>query len=185
VPRRRAFTLIEVLMVVALIGLLAGWAVSRVSMSAYRVDANVRMLQNLLIGAQQTAITRGVNVQVMFDAANERVRVLLDTDNDGEVSNAETATYRALDGAQFLTPESTIDGASVFYVTGPGLLSGRPALQQAIRFAPNGNVSGDVALYVGTAAGRTDDLRAVSIAGATARTAVWSYSNGQWVRRSY
>ncbi len=172
-------------MVIALIGLLAGWAVSRVSMSAYRVDANVRLLQNLLIGAQQTAITRAVPVQVMFDAADERVRVLLDGDDNGEVTANETVTIRALDGAQFLTPESTIDGANVFYATGSGLITSRPALQQAIRFAPNGNVSGDVVLYVGSAAGRPNDLRAIAIAGATGRTAVWSFSSGQWVRRSY
>jgi len=172
-------------MVVALIGLLAGWAVSRVSMSAYRVDANVRLLQNLLIGAQQTAITRAVPVQVMFDRGAGRVRVLL----EGYVPGADSLnadTFRSLDGAQFLTPESTIDGASVFYATGSGLIASRPALQQAIRFAPNGNVSGgDVVLYIGSAAGRPNDLRAIAITGATGRTAVWSYANGQWVRRSY
>lgn len=171
-------------MVIALVGILAGWAISRVNLPGYRVDANVRMLQNLLIGAQQTAITRGVNVQVMFDAADERVRVLLDTSNDGEVSSGETATFRALDGAQFMTPQTTIDGAGVFYVTGSGLVSGRPALQQAIRFAPNGNVSGDAVIYIGSASGRPEDLRAIAIAGATARTAFWSYATGQWLRRT-
>lgn len=172
-------------MVVALIGIVAGWAVTRIDTSSYRMDANVRLLQNVLIGAQQTAITRNVNVQVTLDAANERVRILLDADNDGEVSTGETVSYRALTGAQFLTPESTIDGATEFYITGPGRLAGRPALQQAIRFAPNGNLSGDVVIYLGTAPGRTRDLRALAIAGATSRTAFWSYATGAWMRRAY
>jgi prepilin-type N-terminal cleavage/methylation domain-containing protein len=185
VPSRRAFTLIEVLMVVALIGIFAGWAISRVNTSSYRMDANVRLLQNLLIGAQQTAITRNVHVQVMFDAAGERVRVLLDSDNNGEVSTDETVTFRALDGAQFLTPVSTIDGANEFYLTGPGRVPNRPALQQAIRFAPNGSLTGDVVLYLGTSPGRTQDLRALAIAGATSRTTFWSFATGVWVRRAY
>lgn len=181
--RRRAFTLTEILMVIALVGILAGWAISRVNLPGYRVDANVRMLQNLLIGAQQSAITRNMDVHVTFDAASDRVRVLMDSISDGNVASTETATFRALDGAQFMTPETTIDGAAVFYVTGSGLLPDRPALQQAIRFAPNGSVSGDVVIYLGSAAGRPADLRAIAITGATARTAFWSYATGRWVRR--
>ena len=172
-------------MVVALIGIVAGWAISRVGASGYKLDANIRMLQNLLIGAQQTAITRNVHVQVMFDAANERVRVLLDADNDGRVSEGEVATFRALDGAQFLTPTMSVDGSSPFYLSGPGAIETGNPLQRAIRFAPNGALSGDVVVYIGTSAGRDADLRAIAIAGATARTAYWSYATGQWRRRAY
>jgi prepilin-type N-terminal cleavage/methylation domain-containing protein len=185
VSRRRAFTLIEVLMVMALIGIVAGWAVSRFSASGYKMDSNVRMMQNMLIGAQQTAITRNVNVQVMFDAVNDRVRVLLDADNDGTASAGETVTYRGLDGAQFLTPTVSIDGAAEFYMTGPGAIETGNPLQRAIRIAPNGSLSGDVVVYIGTVAGRTTDLRALAITGATARTAFWSYLTGTWCRRDY
>jgi prepilin-type N-terminal cleavage/methylation domain-containing protein len=185
VLRRRAFTLLEVLMVMALIGIVAGWAISRFSASGYRMDSNVRMLQNALIGAQQTAITRNVNVQVMFDAVNARVRVLLDADNDGTASASETVTYRRLDGARFLTPTRSIDGAPEFYLTGPGVIETGNPLQRAIRIAPNGALSGDVVVYIGTSAGRTADLRALAITGATARTAFWSHLTGAWRRRDY
>ncbi len=185
VPRRRAFTLIEVLMVMALIGIVSGWAISRVNASGYKMDSNIRMLQNVLIGAQQTAITRNVNVQVMFDAANSRVRTLLDADNDGTASNGETVTYRGLDGARFLTPSTSIDGAAVFYMTGPGVIETGNPLQRAIRIAPNGALSGDVVVYLGTAAARLQDLRALAITGATARTAFWSRATGAWRRRDY
>jgi hypothetical protein len=122
----------------------------------------------------------------MFDRGAGRVRVLLEGYVPGQDSlNADT--FRSLDGAQFLTPESTIDGEDVlFYATGNGVIASSPPLQKAIRFAPNGNVSGgDVVLYLGSASGRSNDLRAIAITGATGRTAVWSYANGQWVRRSY
>lgn len=183
--RRRAFTLIEVLMVMALIGIVAGWAISRFSASGYKMDSNIRMLQNVLIGAQQTAITRNVNVQVMFDAVNDRVRILLDTDNDGTASASESVTYRGLDGAQFLTPTTSIDGAAEFYATGPGVIETGNPLQRAVRIAPNGALSGDVVIYIGTATGRDTDLRALAITGATARTAFWSNLTGVWRRREY
>lgn len=186
--RRRAFTLIEILMVMALIGILAGWAVSRVSTTRYRMDANIRLLQNLLIGAQQTAIARNIHVQLMFDASSDdqhRVRILLDADNDGQVSVSETVTYRALDGARFLSPTTTIDGDTPAYATGSGLVGSRPPLLQAISIGPNGALAGDVVIYIGTVAGRGNDLRALAITGATARTAFWSHAGGSWTRRDY
>lgn len=188
IARKRGFSLIEILTVMALIGILAGWAVTRFTSARYRMDANIRLLQNVLIAAQQTAIARNFPVQVMFDASSatdHRVRILLDADDDGQASVNETVTYRPLDGALFLTPASTIDGALPAYVTGSGLVSGRPALQQAIRIGPNGALGGDVVLYIGTATTRPNEMRALAIIGATARTAFWSHSNGSWARRDY
>ncbi|MBX3174648.1 MAG: type II secretion system protein [Gemmatimonadaceae bacterium] len=183
--RRPAFTLIEILLVMTLIGIVGAWAITRVTNSGYRMDSNIRMLQNVLIGAQQTAIQRNINVQVMFDAANDRVRVLLDTDGDGTASSGETVTYRGLDGAHFLTPAVSIDGSPEFYLTGPGVIETGNPLQRAIRIAPNGSLSGDVVLYVGTVSNRPQELRALAVTGATARTAFWSYATGNWRRRDY
>jgi len=187
-PGRRGFTLIEILTVMALIGIFAGWAITRVTSTTYRMDANVRLLQNILLGAQQTAITRNVPVQVMFDASSDstqRVRVLLDADDDGQVSQNELVSYKPLDGARFLAPSTTIDAATPAYATGPGLVGGRPALMQALRIAPNGSLGGDVVIYIGTAPNRPQDARALAVTGATARTAHWSYANGAWVQRPY
>jgi prepilin-type N-terminal cleavage/methylation domain-containing protein len=182
---RRAFTLIEILMVVVLIGIVVGFAISRVNFTAYRMDANIRLLQNVLIGAQQTAITKNVEVQVMFDAANDRVRVLQDADGDDAVSTSETVTYRALDNASFLTPTTTVDGALAFYLTGSGVVETGNPLQRAVRFTPNGALSGDVVIYIGFSADRPDDMRALAVTGATARTTFWSHGSGAWRVRAY
>ncbi|WKW11309.1 prepilin-type N-terminal cleavage/methylation domain-containing protein [Pseudogemmatithrix spongiicola] len=187
-PRRPGFTVAEILVVIILIGLVAGWTVSRFTNMNYRMDANIRMLQNTIIAAQQTAINRNMPVQLMFDASSDsamRVRILLDADDDGQVSENETVSYRPLDGARFLAPDSTIDGASAAYATGPGLVTGRPALMQALRIAPNGTLGGDVVIYIGTVSSRSYDFRALAVTGATARTAFWSHANGAWRRRSY
>jgi type II secretory pathway pseudopilin PulG len=178
----------EVLIVMALIGILAGWAVTRFSATRYKMDANIRFLQNALIGAQQTAISRNVAVQVMFDASSStghRLRILLDADDDGTVAVSETVSYRPLDGALFLSPATTIDGALPAYATGAGLVTGRPALMQAIRIGPNGALAGDVVVYIGTSTARPNEMRALAIVGATARTSFWSHANGSWVRRDY
>lgn len=186
--RRSGFTLIEILTVMALIGIVAGWMTARFTATRYKMDSNVRFLQNVLIGAQQTAIARNVPVQLMFDASVDnahRVRILLDTDDDGQASESETVSYRPLSGAVFASPDSTLDGATPAYVTGAGLVSGRPALLQAVRIGPNGTLGGDVVLYIGSSQGATADLRALVITGATARTAFWSRQSGKWQLRSY
>jgi prepilin-type N-terminal cleavage/methylation domain-containing protein len=185
---RRGFTLLEILMVMTLIGIVSGWMVARFTSARYRMDANVRLIQNVIIGAQQSAISRGIPVQVVFDASGEsghRMRVLLDADDDGQVSVNETVSYRPLSGALFLAPDSTLDAATPAYATGPGLVTGRPALQQAIRIGPNGTLGGDVVIYIGTAVTRPTEMRAVIITGATARTAFWTRSSGSWTRREY
>ena len=179
--RRRAFTLIEILMVLALIGIVGGWAVSRVNLSSYRLDAAVRMLQNLVIGAQQTAITRNVEVTLRFDRTDHRVETRF------VVDGTEIVTSRALpEGARFLIPTVGIDGDASDFVGGVGA-DGSPGVtfSRDVRIAPNGTLTGDVVVYVGTAAARPNDQRAVAIIGATTRTAVWSHGSGAWRRRDY
>jgi prepilin-type N-terminal cleavage/methylation domain-containing protein len=183
-PRRRAFTLIEILMVIALIGVVAGFAVTRFSYWSYRMDANIRLLQNAIIGAQQTAITRNVNVQVMFDANAHRVRVLQDFNNNGVMDATDSVRYRPLaDGAQFQSPPTTIDAIASAYMTGPGVIETGNPLQRAIRIEPNGSVSGDVVVYIGSPRNLPEDFRALTIVGATARTGFWSRASGTWLQR--
>ena len=171
-------------MVFALIGIITGFAVTRMSYWGYRMDANIRLMQNAIIGAQQTAITKNVAVQVMFDANNNRLRILQDVDDDGEMDLNETVRYRPLaEGVQFQAPPSTIDGAAAVYMTGPGAVSNVNPLQLSIRIAPNGSLSGDVVIYVGSPRRLPEDFRAMAIVGATARTAFWSRGSGAWVRR--
>ncbi len=182
--RRHAFTLIEILMVVALIGIVAGFAISRFSYWSYRMDANIRLLQNIIIGAQQTAITKNVTVQVMFDANDQRVRILQDFNSNGLMDASDSARYRPLaDGAQFQSPPTTIDGAAAAYMTGPGVIETGNPLQRAIRIAPNGSLSGDAVVYIGSPRNLPEDFRALTIVGATARTGFWSRAPGVWRQR--
>jgi len=184
-PARRGFTLIEVMMVVALIGIVVGFAVSRVDFRAYRMDSNVRFLQNVIIGARQTAITKNVTVYVMFDANAHRVRVLQDYDGNGQMDASDTVRFRPLfEGAEFQAPPATIDGEAAAYMTGPGVIQSGNALQLALRILPNGSVSGDAVVYVGTADRKESRLRAMTVIGATGRTGFWSRASGTWLQRN-
>ena len=185
-PQRssRGFTFIEILMVLALIGIVAGFAVTRISFWGFRMDANIRLMQNVIIGAQQTAITKNVPVQVMFDANFHRVRILQDYNNNGVMDVSDTVRYRPLaDGAQFQAPPNTIDGVAAAYMTGAGVVETGNPLQLSIRIAPNGSLSGDAVVYIGSPRRRDEDFRALTIVGATARTGFWSRGGGAWRRR--
>lgn len=181
---RRAYTLIEILAVVALIGVVLGFAVTRVGFWGLRMDANVRLLQNVIIGAQQTAITKNVNVQVMFDANNHRARILQDYNNNGTMDASDTVRYRPLaDGAEFQSPPETIDGVPAAYMTGAGVVETGNPLQRAIKIGPNGALSGDAVIYIGSPRRVPTDFRAMTIIGATARTGFWSRGGGVWRQR--
>lgn len=183
--RRPAFTLIEILMVMALLGIIAGFAVTRFTYWGYRMDANIRLLQNVVIGAQQLAIQRNVTVQVMFDATAQRARILQDFNNNGLMDASDSVRYRPLaDGAEFQVPPSTLDGAGAAYMTGPGVISTGNPLQLAIRIAANGSLSGDVVVYLGSPRQRPEDVRAMTIVGATSRTGFWSLGGGVWRKRN-
>jgi prepilin-type N-terminal cleavage/methylation domain-containing protein len=180
----RGFTLVEILFVVALIGLAAGFAISRVSFWGYRMDANIRLLQNAIIGAQQTAITKNVAVQVMFDANEHRLRILQDYNNNGVMDATDTVRYRPLaDRAMFLSPPTTIDGVGAAYMTGAGVVQTGNPQQLAIRIGPNGALSGDAVVYIGSPRRVAEDFRALTIVGATERTGFWSNGAGTWRQR--
>lgn len=182
---RRAFTLIEILAVIALVAVVVGFAVTRVSFWGFRMDANIRLLQNVIIGAQQTAITKNVAVQVMFDANNHRARILQDYNNNGVMDATDTVRYRPLaDGAMFLSPPETIDGTAAAYITGPGVVETGNPQQRAVRIGPNGALSGDAVVYIGSPRRLPEDFRAMTIIGATARTGFWSRAGGAWRQRN-
>lgn len=172
-------------MVIALIGIITGFAVSRFNYRGYRMDANIRFLQNVIIGAQQTAITRNVTVQVMFDANAQRVRILQDFNGNGTMDASDSVRYRPLfEGAEFQSPASTIDGQPAAYMTGPGVVATGNPLQLALRIAPNGSLSGDVVVYIGSTTRVTSEQRAMTVVGATARTGFWSRATGTWTQRN-
>lgn len=189
-PQEGGFTLIELLGVLVIIGIAAGISVYRVNHWRYRMDANARLVQNFILSAQQVAVRRNVQVQVMVDAYNHRLRLLKDYNGDEQMDAADTVQFRSLmDGALFIAPARTLDGAQAAVLTGPGARENGNALQRAFLIAPtgmllaaNGRGSGDVVIYLGSPRGLDADARAVAVTGATGRPVFFSNAGGTWRR---
>ncbi|MEK0430218.1 MAG: hypothetical protein RL139_22 [Gemmatimonadota bacterium] len=182
------FSFLELVFVIVLIGLAARAFFVRFNYWRYRMDGNVALVQNAILAAQQTAIQRNVQVQVMIDASAHRVRILQDYNTNGIMDAGDTVIYRPLiDGARFAAPGSTLDGVAASFVTGPGMRETGNTLQRAFLITPSGQVSpssgagaGDVVVYLGSPRGLTTDERAVQVIGATTRAIFWSRASGRW-----
>lgn len=183
VPYRRGYTIIEIALVLSLIAIMAVMAMPKVSLLRYRQDANGRLVQRTLISAQQTAVQRNTNVLFVVDYAASRMRVVQDTNASGAADAAEAwVSWTLAEGSKFSIPTTTVDGATAYYATGPGITT--TTAGPTITFRPDGSASGDAVIYVGVGSGRTDALRAVELAGSTGRTRLWRYVSGSWRRDS-
>jgi prepilin-type N-terminal cleavage/methylation domain-containing protein len=186
--RRAGFTLLEIIGVLAIIGIAAGMAVYRVNYWRYRMDGNARLVQNFIIAAQQVAVRKNVQVQVMLDGSAHRLRRIEDYNGNGLMDTGDTAMYRPLqEGARFASPATTVDGATAAILTGPGARETGNALQRAFLISPAGQLlpatgsgAGDVVIYLGSPRELATDARAVGVIGATGRTVFYSNVTGAW-----
>ena len=169
------------MLVMTLIGIFAGWAIARVNLSGYRIDAASRMVQNAIIGAQQTAITRATEVTLRFDRQNQKVELRFMQDGSQRV-----VTRPLPEGSFFLIPATAIDGGAADFANGPGVETSGVTYLRDVVIAANGTVPrGDFVVYLGTNASRPNDLRALAVKGATTRVTFWTHSSGAWAIKDY
>lgn len=173
-----------------LIGLIVGAFAVRIDVWRYRMDGNVRFVQNVILGAQQLAVSQNVMVGLTFDATAHRIGVWRDADGDLRLSESELVTWRALlDGAEFRNPPTTVNGALATFLNGPGVVEVANPNLPRIGISQNGSIrpasgqaSGDFFVYLGAPAGRSRHARAVSVLGPTAKSTGWSLASGEWKR---
>jgi prepilin-type N-terminal cleavage/methylation domain-containing protein len=180
---RRGWTMIEMSIVLALIAILVAIALPNIDFARYRMDANARTVQNQFIAQQLNAISKNMPMIVTIVYDQGHLTITEDANSNG-LADANEYTYnRALvEGAQFITPSVTIDGATPYYATGPGLTYlNQTYLYPTVTFYPNGSTSGDVVIYIGSTAGRLTDMRALQITGATSKIKFYRMmSDGTW-----
>ncbi len=166
-----------------LIAIMTAMALPKLSFLRFRQDANGRLVQQKLLMAQQTALRKATNVLFVVDYAQSRMRIVQDTNANGAAdSNEPWTSWQLAEGAKFAIPTTTVDGATAFYATGPGVTT--TANGPTITFYPSGSASGDAYLYVGVPTGRADALRAIQFEGSTGRSRMWRYLSGAWRRDS-
>jgi prepilin-type N-terminal cleavage/methylation domain-containing protein len=183
-PARSAFTVIEIAMVLVVIAILAAIALPNIDFARYRMDGNARDVQNQLIGAQARAVQRNMPILVTFFFTRKQFRRVDDANGDGLYNIGETINWFTLaEKANFVIPPSTIDGATPWYATGPGLrlITSGGTTFPTLTFLPNGSTGGDVVVYLGTQASRLSDFRAIEVTGATSKVHFWRMqADGTW-----
>jgi prepilin-type N-terminal cleavage/methylation domain-containing protein len=178
------FTLIEVLMVVVVIGLIAGVAIPRLNVNQYRVDAGVRSVASMLTQAQRMAVTQQYNVNVLFVTDQNAIRMHEDADNDNVIDGDERVR-------QLPIGENVVFGqaGAPNRPNGPGPITFTRRLDgiPELIFRRDGSASENGTVYVTSlnadAAGRVKEARAVEVLRATGRISWYKYSGSAWIQR--
>lgn len=175
------FTLIEVVMVLAVIGVMAAVALPRVNTRGMQADAAARLVRGTLQVAQRTAVARQYDVIVGFDVANASVRVIEDRNNNGS-RDVDEATYaRGLENgvvfadAPVRLPDAP--GADRVSLDRPRTVAGLPS----VIFRRNGAASTDGAVYLAAGTG-AEHVRGISVTQATGRAQWFRYLDATWRR---
>ncbi|HEY0969467.1 MAG TPA: GspH/FimT family pseudopilin [Gemmatimonadales bacterium] len=179
-PDRKGFTLVELVMVVALIGIVAAMAIPRMNTSAMHADAAARNIRGAIQVAQRTAVMRQYDVIVSIDADAGALRVVEDRNDNSAVDVGERTTWIRLDnGVAFATPPAPVGLATgpkgAVMLSQPRNIDGLPS----VIFRRNGAASSDAELFIRGPRGRDADFRAVTITRATGR-ADWFRRGDHW-----
>ena len=178
-PNRRGFSVIELLIVCAIVGIFATLAYPRVNFTQFQVDGGARVVRLSLQNAQRLAVTRQYDVVVSFDVTRKRLRILEDGNNNDAVDNGERVTYAVLeDGVHFKIPPAGLSGPVTSAISGSNIkiVDGMPT----IVFRHDGAASTDIEVYLASSKELPNDWRAIQVVQSTGRTDWYRYLNNLW-----
>lgn len=186
IPRAapRGVTLVELMIIMTLMGILAGIAAPFIDVAKYRSRAAVRELGSTLLAAQRLAVTRQHNVIVAFDVPNGRLRLHEDSNNNGLLDDGEAIRFVVLgEGIVFGRGGAPARPMG----DGPVTFGGRQNDMPSVTFQRNGAASEAGGFYVtSTRDARTgtfaEDARAVEIERSTGRATWFRYTSSGWQR---
>lgn len=181
--RKRGFTLIEILMVLAVIGIVAAVALPRMNLTGQRVSGSVRSVSSLVSRAQRLAVTNQFNVNMLFDISGNAIRLHEDDDNDNQIdANERVRRYPLGDGVTFGQGGAPARPNGTGPVTFTRTQGGVPE----VIFRRDGSASESGTIYLTSpnaqAAGRLTDARAIEIVRATGRAEWYRYTGSTWQR---
>lgn len=173
------FSMVELLIVLVVLGILAGIMLPKLNLAQYRLDTAIRLASTTLRRAQRLAITRQYDIVVSFDVPNNSFRVLEDANNNAQVDGGELVEWRVLeDGIRFAVPPVGLNGAVPAAVVGPEVrpVNGLPS----VIFHRDGGVSSDLEVYLAAGPSSDEDFRAMSVLQATGRTEWFRLLDSGW-----
>ena len=176
---RRGFSVVELLIVCAIVGIFATLAYPRVNFTQFQVDSGARTVRVSLQNAERLAVTRQYDVVVSFDVVNRRLRILEDGNNNGVADKGERVTYMALEnGVHFKRPPAGLSGPVAGAVVGSNMktVDGMPT----IVFRRDGAASSDLEVYLASSKELPNDWRAIQVVQSTGRTDWYRYLNNLW-----
>jgi prepilin-type N-terminal cleavage/methylation domain-containing protein len=181
---RAGFSLVEMVMVMVLIGLMAGIVIPLIRPEKFRLDTAVVEVGSTITAQQRNAILRQHDVVLAMDTTQKRVRVHYDTNNSGTIDPSEQWSVIELgEGVAFGRGGAPARPLSALSISLVSEQDGMPALT----FRRNGSASEEAIVYLTSAraAGTVsfaEEARAVEIERATGRVSCFSYATGAWVQ---
>lgn len=180
---RRAFTVVELMIVIVMIAIVCTFALPKVNFTQFRVDAGARTVRTALQMASRLAVMRQYDVVVSFDTTHDRLRILEDNNNNATVDAGEHVTYANLtDSVHFALPPTGLSGSANGSIDGTSLkvIDGMPT----VIFHRDGAASTDLTIYITSKRAEPGDFRCVQMTQATSRTSWWRYDGSQWLQAS-
>lgn len=175
------FSIPELLVVLGVVGVLAGFFVPKLNVAKFRQDTAVLEVSTALNVAQQKAVLRGHSVRVGLDTARARLVIHSDADNDQALGPGEDVRVVELgEGVAFGQGGAPALNAVAFD------FAESPAGLPTVSFARNGGASQEGTLYLTSERARRsglfpEDSRALTLERSTGHTRCYSYRPGSWV----
>ena len=186
-PRLRlpGFTILEVMIALAVITTVAALALPRLDYAGFRIDRAMQAVGETLLTAQRQAIAKQRSVLVTFDVPGRALTVLHDENGNRMPDHGERRRIVPLDEAISFglggTPALTIGDNAINLQT---YVDGRPAIE----FRRDGSASTGGGIYLTSQRSAAGDLgwitdtRVLSITQATGRVEWLHFDGTEWLR---
>jgi prepilin-type N-terminal cleavage/methylation domain-containing protein len=180
--RRRGFTLVEMLTVMALLAIIMGIALPNIDVARFRLDGEVQSLALMVNSSQRLAVLRQYDIVLAFDVTANQIRLHHDKDNDGVADSGEDVRFIRLE-------EEVVfgRGGAAPLVTGPSTVTFSEAQDgmPALTFRRNGSASETGVIYLTSlkasrASGLSHHSRAIEVERATGQVTCMSNKTASW-----
>ena len=178
---QRGFSLVEMMIVLTMFGLVVGFALPKLNYGAFRVNGAVRGAAGLLARAQRMAVTEQNSVNVLFDVANNAIKVHEDANDNNQIDAGERVRSYPLG-------ENVVFGSGGAptrqYAPAPISFTRTMSGTVEIIFRRDGSASENGGFYITQKNSTSASLaRSIEVIQATGRTEWYQYSGSAWVKK--